>query len=442
MEDKITRGKLHDLIQDDRNLNKGTERGQQLIEKSLREFGAGRSILLDKNNRIIAGNKTHKNAELAGLDDVIIVETDGTKLVAVKRTDVDLDTKKGREMALADNATVKVDLEWDAEELNAVAEDFGIDTDEWDVELDGDAGGIYPADPSATGNLAKHYVVPPFSVLDTRRDYWQERKRWWLEKTGDLSETRDAEYGKFTAGGTIMDTINGGTSNFDPVLAEVVFKWFAPVGGKVLDPFGGEQTKGVVAGELGMEYHAVEIRPEQVELNKEKTEQYPNVEYYCGDSNDISQLIPKRGFDLCFTSPPYYDLEVYSKSDLSALGTYEEFMQQYENIFQQCVEMLADNAFLVVKVGEIRNKQTGVYRNFVGDNIALFMRLGLKYYNEIILVNPTGTGALRANNVMKNRKVVKLHQNVLVFYKGSLNKIVERLPILTYSEEDLESDED
>ena len=125
----VKEAKLKDLIQDDRNLNAGTERGQQLIEKSLREFGAGRSILLDKNNRIIAGNKTHKNAELAGLDDVIIVETDGTKLVAVKRTDVDLDTKKGREMALADNATVKVDLEWDAEELNAVADDFGIDTD-------------------------------------------------------------------------------------------------------------------------------------------------------------------------------------------------------------------------------------------------------------------------------------------------------------------------
>ena len=136
MAEKVTRGKLHDLIQDDRNLNKGTERGQQLIEKSLREFGAGRSILLDKNNRIIAGNKTHKNAELAGLDDVIIVETDGTKLVAVKRTDVDLDTKKGRKMALADNATVKADLAWNTEELNAVAEDFGINTEEWDVELD------------------------------------------------------------------------------------------------------------------------------------------------------------------------------------------------------------------------------------------------------------------------------------------------------------------
>ena len=131
--DKIKKAKLKDLIQDDRNLNKGTERGQQLIEKSLREFGAGRSLLLDKNNRIIAGNKTHRNAEAIGMDDVIIVETDGTKLVAVKRTDVDLDSKQGREMALADNATVKVDLEWDTEELNAVAEDFDIDTEEWGV---------------------------------------------------------------------------------------------------------------------------------------------------------------------------------------------------------------------------------------------------------------------------------------------------------------------
>lgn len=133
--EEIKKAKLKDLIQDDRNLNKGTERGQQLIEKSLREFGAGRSLLLDKNNRIIAGNKTHRNAEAIGMDDVIIVETDGTKLVAVKRTDIDLDSKKGREMALADNATVKVDLAWDTEELESVAEDFDIALDEWDVEL-------------------------------------------------------------------------------------------------------------------------------------------------------------------------------------------------------------------------------------------------------------------------------------------------------------------
>lgn len=126
MAEQLKQGKVHDLIQDDRNLNKGTERGQQLIEKSLRQFGAGRSILVDKNNRIIAGNKTHANAEAAGIDDAVIVETDGSKLVVVKRTDIDLDTKQGREMALADNASVKVDLDWDTDALNNNVEGMAI----------------------------------------------------------------------------------------------------------------------------------------------------------------------------------------------------------------------------------------------------------------------------------------------------------------------------
>lgn len=131
MKEQLKQGKVQDLIQDDRNLNKGTAMGQQLIEKSLKQFGAGRSILVDKNNRIIAGNKTHANAEAAGIDDAVIVETDGTKLVVVKRTDIDLDSKQGREMALADNATVKVDLEWDTDELTKISDDFGIDADDW-----------------------------------------------------------------------------------------------------------------------------------------------------------------------------------------------------------------------------------------------------------------------------------------------------------------------
>lgn len=137
---------MSELVQDNRNLNKGTEKGKELIGKSLRQFGAGRSVLIDKNNRIIAGNKTHENAVELGMDDVIVVETDGSKLVAVKRTDIDLDTKKGREMALADNATVKVDLEWDAEELNAITEDFDIDMDEWGFEMSNEEQPKQPKD--------------------------------------------------------------------------------------------------------------------------------------------------------------------------------------------------------------------------------------------------------------------------------------------------------
>jgi hypothetical protein len=111
--------KISDLIADDKNFNKGSEFGNSLIEKSFRKFGAGRSILIDKNNRIIAGNKSVENAMAIGMEDVQIVESDGTKIIAVKRTDIDLDSEQGREMALADNASAKANIVFDAEVIEA-----------------------------------------------------------------------------------------------------------------------------------------------------------------------------------------------------------------------------------------------------------------------------------------------------------------------------------
>ena len=127
--------KIDTLVPDDKNFNQGTQYGQHLIEESLRRFGAGRSVLIDKNNRIIAGNKTIENAAAIGLEDVIVVETTGDKIVAVKRTDVDLDSKEGREMALADNATGMVNLKWDEAALAQAQAEFGIAPSEWGVDI-------------------------------------------------------------------------------------------------------------------------------------------------------------------------------------------------------------------------------------------------------------------------------------------------------------------
>lgn len=124
--------KISELIPDDKNFNQGSEFGNQLINKSFEKFGAGRSILIDKNNKIIAGNKSTENYGALGNEDVIVVESDGTKLIAVKRTDIDLDTPEGREMALADNATAKANIVWAedviAETIEAeVAESWGVE---------------------------------------------------------------------------------------------------------------------------------------------------------------------------------------------------------------------------------------------------------------------------------------------------------------------------
>lgn len=130
---KTIETKIDKLIPDNLNANKGTEYGQHLMEKSFRELGAGRSILLDRNGKIIAGNKSAETAASIGLQDVIVIETDGTKLVAVKRMDIDIDSKQGRELALADNATSKANLEWDEKAINEIKEKWDVEPEDWGI---------------------------------------------------------------------------------------------------------------------------------------------------------------------------------------------------------------------------------------------------------------------------------------------------------------------
>jgi len=132
---KIIERSIDSLIPDDKNFNKGTEYGDHLMDESLRKFGLGRSVLLDKNDRIIAGNKTTEKAAELGFEKVVVVETDGNTLVAVKRNDIDLDSQKGRELALADNATSKANLSWDEEMIMQCAEQFDFDPEEWGVSM-------------------------------------------------------------------------------------------------------------------------------------------------------------------------------------------------------------------------------------------------------------------------------------------------------------------
>jgi hypothetical protein len=117
---ELTTIALKALTPDDQNANKGTPRGTGMLEESLRKFGAGRSILADKHLRIIAGNKTLEGAAAIGLEGALVVQSDGTRLVVVQRTDLDLDDPVARELALADNRVGEVNLEWDAEALQAL----------------------------------------------------------------------------------------------------------------------------------------------------------------------------------------------------------------------------------------------------------------------------------------------------------------------------------
>ena len=106
------------------------EKNLKLIKKSLKELGAGRSIVIDAEGEIIAGNATYKQARELGLP-VQVIETDGKRLIVVKRTDLKTQDKKRKRLALMDNSTSDK-VQWDFDHIAADFDlselpDFGIE---------------------------------------------------------------------------------------------------------------------------------------------------------------------------------------------------------------------------------------------------------------------------------------------------------------------------
>jgi len=166
---KTTAGKITDLIQDDKNANSHKERGGELLAKSMHELGAGRSVLVDAQNVLIAGNETTKTAIAEGITKTIVVETDGDTLVVVKRTDLDLNDpgesgRKARQMAIVDNAAALEGIAWDIEAVQEIEEQWGFDANEWGADMP-DLGNTSMLDEVNRGDENSEWVgMPEFNT--------------------------------------------------------------------------------------------------------------------------------------------------------------------------------------------------------------------------------------------------------------------------------------
>lgn len=297
------------------------------------------------------------------------------------------------------------------------------------------------AAPKPSTIVASRFGFTPFSVLDSRRGEWQERKRAWLalgirSETGrgkDLLRTGEGVQrvesrpsGQIAAqeyeGGNIYSGI--ATSVFDPVLCELAYRWFAPPQGQVVDPFAGGSVRGLVAGAMGYRYWGCDLRAEQVAANNKQADTIQvatRPSWVCGDS--IDELTNAPDADLIFSCPPYGDLEVYSDDprDLSNME-WHTFVAAYKRIILRAIQRLKEDRFACFVVGDFRDPK-GFYRNFVGITVQAFEECGAGFYNEAIVAMPAGTAVLRVSNHFEiSRKLAKTHQNFLVFCKGDPRK--------------------
>jgi len=270
--------------------------------------------------------------------------------------------------------------------------------------------------------LRDKFMEPPFSVLDTKIGTWQNRKRQWINRGLKSEVGRDVQY-KYGFDKKIMDDKRldiERVSIFDPALTEVLYHWFCDNEGEILDPFAGGSVRGIVANYLGYKYTGIDIRQEQIDSNREQALEILPIEkqpqWYVGDSNEVLNGFNKQ-FDFVFSCPPYADLEIYSDlpGDISN-KPYKQFLELYESIIEKSCKLLKKECYACFVVGEIRDKN-GYLVGFIPDTIRAFEKCGMKFYNEAILLNPVASAGLRASGNMKTEKLVKIHQNVLVFKK-------------------------
>ncbi len=412
-----------------RNAKKHDAKQVANVAESIRQYGFVQPIVVDGDGVIVIGHCRYAAAKKLGMATVPVVRVD------------DLTPAQVDALRIVDNKTNE--SPWDLEllmedlprlDLDAFDFDFALpeikdeadEAEEDGGEQDGAADKEQTPPREEHAKLSDTFIVPPFSILDTRQGDWINRKRQWREIIQDDGSTRgDAQ--------TFSDSLSkwGNSANIsllDPVLAEVIVSWFLPQNQhcNVFDTFAGDTVFGFVAAYKGHTFNGIELREEQAAFNQEQADRFGiSATYHCDDGRNVQSYLQPETQDLYFSCPPYFDLEVYSdkENDASNQKTYAEFYAILHEAFRKSIECLKNNRFAVVVASDVRDKKTGGYYDFISDIKHTFSEGGCLLYNEIVLVNVAGSAAIRARNGMRNRKTIRTHQEVLVFYKGDASKI-------------------
>lgn len=264
------------------------------------------------------------------------------------------------------------------------------------------------------------------TVFDTKQGYWQKRKREWKQIIHSDSGRADNLLGGGLKGLARKHGFNlAGTSIFDPVLCEVLYNWFSPLNGTVYDPFAGGSVRGVIAEILNRHYIGIDLSERQIDANRREGDRlgvYPA--WYCDDSKNADKYIDDETADMIFSCPPYHNLEKYSSHplDLSNMN-YSDFITAYTDIITIACRKLKNDRFAVFVVGDIRDTK-GFYRGFTDETKRIFEGAGLHLYNEGVLLEQYATAVMRAGLIFDaGHKLTKVHQNVLIFYKGNPKEI-------------------
>ena len=292
----------------------------EAVAKSLEKFSQHKPLVVRRTGEedghmvgeILIGNHTYLAALSLGWDEVAVVWVDEDATTGKARALVDnraselggfdqdllaelLADVYEADAALLDSISYTQDDLVALLEATAAPEDLVLDVAEEKISTppaDWDPRGQLVIPTKSKLSLFDRFLAPPFTVLNARDFWWQERKRSWVSLGLEGELGRDDKPRTWYIGAPGHDPQGavplgsadrrkageddsgdllygeGSTSIFDPVLCELAYRWWCPQGGKVIDPFAGGSVRGVVAAKLGRHYVGTELRQVQVSANE------------------------------------------------------------------------------------------------------------------------------------------------------------------------------
>ena len=247
------------------------------LAEEIQRMGFRVPIVATSDGTIRAGHTRLKAAMLLGLEKVPVLYQDFASEEEAQSFSL-VDNRIAEESKWDPLKLRDIMNKWEAQQGEAV--DLERMTGFTQNEIAGFRGELPDPGGKNAGSLAEKFLVPPFTVLDARQGYWKKRKNAWfalgiqselgredMTNSSCASDPNDPTQDYITKRGTTE-----GGSVFDPVLCELVYRWFCPVGGVVLDQFAGGSVRGIVAGKLGLKYIGIDLSKEQVEANRQQAD--------------------------------------------------------------------------------------------------------------------------------------------------------------------------
>ena len=411
---------LGDLKPDPQNARKHTSRNVAMVVDALQEVGAARSIVIDEKGVVLAGNATIKAAGQAGLARVKVIDADGSEIIAVRRTN--LTERQKKRLALYDNRAAELaewdtdvlsDLLkddtlaglWREDELQTLLDsndDFAEDQTEGKPsfgvfardQIAAEAfryfranGFPYPKQPLHQGmaeiNRLNALVNADFPTksrlgLTIANSYHPHRyKAAALGKRSPVQAFADDRLLKRAIelqleNGGIGDSLSvlsivswtQGVSNFRPSYAAYIYKKYChKSSGKVLDistGYGGRLVGAIASGAVGM-YVGIDANRETVEANRRLAADLgfsDRTLLIHAAAEDVQPSQIGDGFDLAFTSPPYFRKEIYSDESTQSCNRYTTPESWRDGFLLPVMKLQASvlkaGAFAIVNIANVK----------------------------------------------------------------------------------------